>query len=208
MEKGLKRIFGYARVSSKSQCTDRQIDALLKHGVPNRDIYVDKASGKNFDRPKYQALKEQLHPGDVVVVLDLDRLGRNYQEMAREWQDITRDKSCEIQIINLPILSTLQDKSNLDTRFMADMVFSLLSYVADRERQSIRERQREGIEIAKNNNVKFGRPKIQKPKQFDFYYGKVRQGEITARKAMEQLGLKPNVYYGFVSDYKKEHGIV
>lgn len=203
-----KRTFGYARVSSRSQNIDRQKDALLQYGILDRDIYIDKASGKSFDRPEYLAMKNQLHSGDVVVILDLDRLGRNYDEMAEEWKDITKNKECDIVVINYPLLSTLDKDGDLDKRFIADMIFGLLSYVAERERKDIRERQREGIESAKRNGVVFGRPQIQMPDDFNCTYEKVLKRQITNREAMETLGLKNNTYYKFAQQYRKEKGLV
>lgn len=211
-----ERMFGYARVSSRSQNADRQKDALLLYGVPERDIYIDKASGKSFERPEYLNMKRQLHKGDTVVILDLDRLGRNYDEMAEEWKDITKTRECDIVVINYPLLSTLDRSKNntedkgwdLDKRFIADMIFGLLSYVAERERKSIRERQREGIESAKRNGVVFGRPQIQIPDHFNCTYEKVLKRQITNREAMETLGLKNNTYYKFAQQYRKENGLV
>lgn len=205
-----RRIFGYARVSSQSQNVDRQKDALLQYGVLARDIYIDKASGKNFDRPKYVEMKKQLEEGDVVVVVDLDRLGRNYSEMSEEWRIITKDKKCDIEILNFPLLSTTTKDENehLENKLIADIVLHLLSYVAERERKDIRERQREGIESAKRNGVVFGRPQIQIPDDFNCTYEKVLKRQITNREAMETLGLKNNTYYKFAQQYRKEKGLV
>jgi DNA invertase Pin-like site-specific DNA recombinase len=194
------RMYGYVRVSSKSQNESRQIDALKSYGVNTRDIFIDKVSGKDFERPNYLIMKGLLVAGDIVVILDLDRLGRNYDEMAREWQEITREKKCDIVIINMPILSTVDRKDSLDTKFLADMIFSLLSYVAERERESIKERQREGILSAKTRGVSLGRPPVRKPENFSEVYEKVKKHEITNRQAMEIMGLKPNTYYRFVRE--------
>lgn len=195
-----RRMFGYVRVSSRTQNEARQVAALEEYGVDKRDIFIDKTSGKNFERPKYQTMKSLLQEGDIVVLLDLDRLGRNYSEMASEWQNITKEKGCDIEIINLPILNTNQKKETLDTRFLADMIFSILSYVAERERQDIKARQKEGIEVAKRNGTKFGRPTIERPSNFDEVYNRVKKHEITNRKAMELLNLKPNTYYRFANE--------
>jgi len=193
------RVYGYCRVSSKSQNENRQVDAMLAYGVARRDIFIDKASGKDFDRPQYEVMKSLLRPGDELVVLDLDRLGRNYNDMAREWQDITANKGCSISVINFPLLSTSkQIDSSLDSRLIADIIFRLLSYCAERERLSTRERQKEGIAAAQSRGTKFGRPKISKPNNFSEVYQRVRNREITNVKAMEIMGLKPNCYYAFV----------
>lgn len=196
-----KRVFGYMRVSSKTQNEARQRDALIKAGVLERDIYFDQQSGKDFSRPAYQAMIQALQPGDEVIILDLDRLGRNYQEMAREWNYITNEKGCDIRILNFPLLSTAQEEKSLDRQFLANMIFQILSYVAEKEREEIRNRQREGIESARIKGVKFGRNRIPKPESFDKTYQRVLRREITNRQAMEELGLKVNTYYAFVKEY-------
>ena len=144
--------------------------------------------------------------GDTVVVLDLDRLGRNYDEMAMEWNDLTKNRQCNVEVINFPLLSTTDKRAQLESRLFADMVFALLSYVAQREREHLLERQREGIEVAKKNGVKFGRPKIERPDNFTAVYAKVQRHEITAREAMRQLNLKPNSYYRFASEERESGG--
>lgn len=195
-----KRVFGYIRVSSRTQNEARQREALMKEGVFERDIYIDKQSGKNFFRPAYQRMLQDLQPGDEVIILDLDRLGRNYQEMAIEWNLITNEKGCDIRVINYPMLNTAQEEKNLDRRFIANLTFQILSYVAEKEREEIRNRQREGIESARVKGVKFGRTKIPKPERFDNIYQRVLRREITNKQAMRELGLKPNTYYAFVKE--------
>lgn len=199
-----KRVCGYVRVSSKDQNEERQREALLKEGVSEREIYVDKVSGRNFMRPEYQRMKSNLREGDTVVILDLDRLGRNYDEMASEWKYLTREKKCDIRIINCPLLNTAREEKSLDRLFIADMIFQLLSYVAQKEREEIKIRQREGIEVAKKQGVKFGRKRIPKPDDFDKVYERVLRREMTNRQAMERLGLKANTYYAFVKEFKEE----
>lgn len=199
-----KRKFGYIRVSSKTQNEARQIDALLNEGVLERDIFIDKQSGKDFSRPAYQNMIQSLQQGDEVVILDLDRLGRNYSEMAKEWNYITEEKECDIKVINYPLLNTAQEEKTLDRCFIAKLTFSILSYVAEKEREEIKRRQREGIESAKAKGVKFGRTKIPKPEGFDETYRKVLRREITNRQAMRELDLKPNTYYAFVKELTPE----
>lgn len=199
-----KRKFGYIRVSSKTQNEARQRDALLNEGVLERDIFIDKQSGKDFSRPAYQNMVQSLQQGDEVVILDLDRLGRNYSEMAKEWNYITEEKECDIKVINYPLLNTAQEEKTLDRRFIAKLTFSILSYVAEKEREEIKRRQREGIESAKAKGVKFGRTKIPKPEEFDETYRKVLRREITNREAMRKLDLKPNTYYAFVKKLTPE----
>ena len=187
-----KRVFGYCRVSSQGQNLDRQIDALKAAGVNERDIFTDKASGKDFRRQAYETMKSLLREGDELVILDLDRLGRNYSQIAEEWQKITKTKGCDIVILNCPILSTKRSDNSLDTRLIADIMFNLLAYIGEKERTAIRQRQREGIEAAKSRGTQFGRPRIEKPDQFDTTYQRVLSREITAKKAMELLGLPLN----------------
>lgn len=199
-----KRKFGYIRVSCKTQNEARQKDALLEEGVFERDIFIDKQSGKDFSRPAYQQMIQSLQPGDEVIILDLDRLGRSYSEMAKEWSYITEEKECDIRVINYPLLSTAQEEKTLDKRFIAKLTFEILSYVAEKEREEIKRRQREGIESAKAKGVKFGRSRIPKPDNFDEIYQRVLKREITNRQAMEELGLKVNTYYAFVKEYATE----
>ncbi len=196
-----KRRFGYIRVSSKTQNEARQRDALIKEGVLERDIFIDKQSGKDFSRPAYQQMIQSLQPGDEIVILDLDRLGRNYSEMAKEWNYITEDRECDIRVINYPLLNTAQEEKTLDKRLIAKLTFEILSYVAEKEREEIKRRQREGIESAKAKGVKFGRSKIPKPDNFDEIYKRVLRREITNKKAMFLLGLKVNTYYAFVKEF-------
>lgn len=199
-----KRNFGYIRVSAKTQNENRQLDALLKEGVLERDIFIDKQSGKDFSRPAYQQMIQSLQPGDEVVILSLDRLGRHYGEMANEWRRITETKNCDIKVINYPLLSTAQEEKTLDRRFIAKLTFEILSYVAEKEREEIRSRQREGIESAKAKGVKFGRTKIPKPEGFEETYQRVLRREITNKKAMSELNLKANTYYAFVKELTAE----
>lgn len=199
--------YGYIRVSSKGQHEDRQRDALLKEGVMDALIFCDKESGKNFERAQYQVLKSKLKEGDELVILDIDRLGRNYDEMALEWREITKVKGCNIRVINLPLLNTVKAGETLDTRFLADMIFSLLSYVAERERMYSKSRQREGIEAAHKKGVRFGRPVIEKPEEFDRLYEQVLRHEITSKEARTIMRLRQNKYYEFVGAYRREHNL-
>ncbi len=196
-----KRVFGYIRVSSRTQNEARQKDAILKSGVLERDIFIDRQSGKDFSRPAYQQMIQSLRPKDEIVILDLDRLGRNYTEMAKEWFHITNELGCDIRVLNYPLLNTAQQESSFDSRFIANLIFQLLSYIAEKERIEIRDRQREGIESAKARGVKFGRSRIPKPDEFDKVFQRVLRREITSRQAMAELGLKTNTYYSFVREY-------
>lgn len=145
--------YGYARVSTKDQNEDRQIENLLKNGVEKDNIFIDKISGKNFNRPEYQNLVAKLQEDDVLYIHSIDRLGRNYDMILEEWNRITKTIKADIIVLDMPLLDTTQDRSNLTGKFMADLVLQILSYVAEVERNKIRERSREGIELAKAKGV-------------------------------------------------------
>ena len=200
------RSYGYARVSTTKQSTDRQVEKLIENGIEERFIFVDKMSGKNFERPQYQVLKNALRENDTLYLVEFDRIGRSYQEIKNEWEYITKTIKADIVVLDMPILDTRQHKDLLGT-FISDLVLSLLSYVSTNEREKINNRVRSGLEMAKKHGTKsgrpFGRPKIEKPKNFDETVDKVKNGNITAREAMKTLGLKTNTYYSMVKKYKK-----
>lgn len=191
------KIFGYVRVSSKEQNEDRQLIAFKDFGIDERDIYIDKQSGKDFNREQYNILKHILRENDVLVIKSIDRLGRNYNMIIDEWKDITKNIKADIVVLDMPLLDTRNNKDLLGT-FISDLILQILSYVAEQERTFIKQRQKEGIAAAKNNNVKFGRPKIEKPQNFDIVVNKWKNKEIKAKEAIEMLGLKPNTFYNLV----------
>lgn len=191
------KIFGYVRVSSKEQNEDRQLIAFKEFGIDERDIYIDKQSGKDFNREQYNILKHILRENDVLVIKSIDRLGRNYNMIIDEWKDITKNIKADIVVIDMPLLDTRNNKDLLGT-FISDLILQILSYVAEQERTFINQRQKEGIAAAKNNNVKFGRPKIEKPQNFDIVVNKWKNKEIKTKEAIEILGLKPNTFYNLV----------
>ena len=193
------KIFGYVRVSSKEQNEDRQLIAFKDFGIDERDIYIDKQSGKDFNREQYNILKHILRENDVLVIKSIDRLGRNYNMIIDEWKDITKNIKADIVVLDMPLLDTRNNKDLLGT-FISDLILQILSYVAEQERTFIKQRQKEGIAVAKNNNVKFGRPKIEKPQNFDNVVSKWKKNEIKAKEAMELLGLKPNTFYNLVKE--------
>ena len=193
------RIYGYARVSSKEQNEDRQIQALLDNDVEDRFIFVDKQSGKDFCRNQYQILKNALRENDLLVVKSIDSLGRNYNMIIGEWRDITKNIKADIRVLDMPILDTSKNKELLGT-VITDIVLGLLSYVAEQERTFINQRQREGIVIALSKGVKFGRPKIEKPHNFDDVVFRWKNKEIKTKEAMELLNLKPNTFYNFINE--------
>ena len=201
------KCFGYARVSSKDQNEARQIQQLVAQGINERDIYIDKESGKDFNRSKYQALVATLREGDTVFVTSLDRLGRNYHEIADQWENITKTLKAHIVVLDMDILDTRRSSKDITSEFIADMVLKLLSYVAEKERISIKERQAQGIALAKAQGKYKGRKPIEVDKeQFEKLYGEVVRGERTNRYVMQKLGLKPNTYYRFKKELETRTG--
>lgn len=179
--------YGYARVSSKDQNESRQIENLTNHGVDVENIYIDKQSGKDFERPEYKKLLETVKEGDVIYIHSIDRLGRNYDEIIKNWQIITKDIKADIVVLDMPLLDTTVENSNLTGRFIADLVLQILSYVAETERANIRKRQQEGIDIA----VKAGKFR-KKDYDLDRLYelkADVDNKIITVKEACEELGI-------------------
>ena len=158
--------YGYIRVSTKEQNEERQVIALAEWGIPPKRIYLDKQSGKDFDRPQYQRLVRKLKAGDTLVVKSIDRLGRNYDEILEQWRVITKEKRVDIVVLDMPLLDTRQGR-DLTGTLIADIVLQLLSYVAETEREFIRQRQAEGIAVAKKNGVRFGPKPMEKPEHFE-----------------------------------------
>ena len=194
------KTFGYCRVSSTDQKEDRQLEVMLGLGINERDIFVDKCSGKNFDRPQYQALKVQLREGDVLVIKSIDRLGRNYKQICEEWREITREIKANIKVLDMPVLDTTRTEG-LIGEVISDIVLQLLSYVAEQERAFIKQRQAEGIQLAKEKGKRLGKPPIEYPENWDNVYKVWKSGAITAREAMKQLNLKPTSFYKLAKCY-------
>ncbi len=178
-----KKILGYARVSSYEQNEDRQIIALKEMGVPEKQIYIDKQSGKDFDRPQYKRLLRELDEDCVLFVKSIDRLGRNYADLNEQWRRITKEKGADIVVIDMPILDTRRER-NLVGTLMSDIVLALLSYVAENERVNIRQRQAEGIAAAKARGVKFGRPQVP-----------LREKKLTLKQAAKACGLAESTFF-------------
>lgn len=195
-----QKVFAYIRVSSKDQNISRQFEELKTLVADERDIYVDTISGKDFNRPKYQALKAVLRDGDSLYIKSLDRLGRNYNEIIAEWGYITKEINADIKVLDMPMLDTTQYKELIGT-FISDLILQVLSFVAEQERINIRQRQAEGTAIAKTNGVKFGRPKAEYPTNWETVYSEWETNAITAVKAMQILGLKKNTFYKLVKEY-------
>ena len=186
-------MYAYVRVSTQQQNEDRQVIAMSEVGVPPENIYIDKQSGKDFDRPMYQKLLKRLRENDVLYVKSIDRLGRNYEEILEQWRLLTKDMRVDIVVLDMPILDTRKGKDLLGT-LIADLVLTLLSYVSENERKAIRERQREGIEAAKKRGVKFGRPEKPVP-NFRMAYDKWVSKEINAEDAAKLCDLETATFY-------------
>lgn len=182
------KIYGYIRVSSRDQNEDRQRIAMRDFGIPDGCVFVDKQSGKDFERPGYRHLMKKLKPADTLVIKSIDRLGRNYEEILTQWRIITKEKQAAIVVLDMPLLDTRQGR-DLTGTLIADIVLQLLSYVAQTEREFIRQRQAEGIAAAKAQGVKFGRKPMERPKEFELLRREWESGQLSARNAAAQLGI-------------------
>ena len=180
--------YGYVRVSTKDQNEDRQLIALHELGLSDKYIYVDKQSGKDFNRPQFQKLLRKLRPGDLLYIKSIDRLGRNYEEIQNQWRVLTKEKGVDICIVDMPILDTRRGKDLLGT-FISDLVLQLLPFVAENERTNIKQRQAEGIAAAKAKGVRFGRPPKPLPENFHSVYQQWKQGSITGTAAAKECGM-------------------
>lgn len=189
--------YGYVRVSTKEQNEHRQINAMNDFGINAANIFMDRQSGKDFERKNYNLLLKKLKSGDTLVVKSIDRLGRNYEEILIQWRFITKEKNVEIVVLDMPILNTQQCR-DLTGTLIADIVLQLLSYVAETEREMIRQRQAEGIAAAKQRGVKFGRKPMDKPKEYDILKAQWLKGEISARKAALMLGISHKTFLTWV----------
>lgn len=189
-----RQIFGYARVSTLAQNTDRQIDALEPYGIPRQNLYVEKRSGKDFARPAYRRMLRRLRPGDLLYVKSIDRLGRNYEEILEQWRVITKEKQADIKVLDMPLLDTTYGKDLLGT-FIADLTLQVLSFVAQLERENIRQRQREGIAAAKNRGVKFGRHRKELPEDFAEWFVRWRCREVTNAQIAAHCDMDISVIY-------------
>ena len=193
-------MYGYARVSSREQNLDRQLDALRAFGVEDGAVYADKASGKDFERPAWHRLMGELRPGDVLAVKSIDRLGRDYAEILDVWRDVTKARGVFVVVLDMPVLDTREERDGITGVLIADIVLQLLSYVAQIERENIRQRQAEGIADAKARGVSFGRPRKKRPANYQetreaFWGGRITRKEAAARcnirTSLKKLGLGP-----------------
>ena len=193
--------YGYVRVSSLDQNEERQLIEMKNLGIPEERIYKDKQSGKDFDRPNYKRLVRKLKKGDLLYILSIDRLGRNYEEIQSQWRYLTRDKEVDIAVIDMPLLDTRRGKDLMGT-FLADIVLQILSFVAQNERENIRKRQAQGIAAAKANGMKFGRPTLNIPKDFNLIVEKWENGFIRISEAAERCGMSEATFYRRLREYR------
>lgn len=195
-------IYGYMRVSTKEQNEDRQFIALREAYVVEKNIYMDKQSGKNFERPQYKKMLQKMKKDDLLYIKSIDRLGRNYEEILQQWHVITKDKGVDIVVLDMPLLDTRRGKDLIGT-FLSDIVLQVLSFVAENERINIRRRQAEGIAAAKARGVKFGRPAKQLPKNFYRLYKKWKAGEVTGTDAAKGCGMALSTFRYRAELYEK-----
>jgi len=195
------KIFGYARTSTREQNEDRQLIALKEMGVPEKNIFLDKLSGKNFDRPQYKKLVRKLDGNSVLYIKSIDRLGRSYRELSEQWRIITKEKGADVVVIDMPILDTRREKNLLGT-FISDLILALLSYVAESEYRTIHQRQAEGIAAAKARGFKFGRPPKPLPENFHEVYQKWKTGKLSVAEAARQCGMPRSTFYYKAQVYK------
>jgi len=212
------RTYGYVRVSSTDQNETRQVEAMLEFGIDRRNIKIDKASGKDFNRKAYLSLigtdevDGNLREGDLLVILSIDRLGRNYAEIQEQWRYITQTIKADIKVLDMPLLDTRQNGETLDSRFVADLFLQVISYVAQKERESIKTRQRQGIDVmpvvdgkrvSTRTGNPHGRPKAEFPDKWEEVYNQWKAQEITAVTAFTELGLTKNTFYNLVKRYEQ-----
>ena len=193
--------YGYIRVSSTDQNEDRQLDAMREVGIAERNIYTDKQSGKDFERPQYKRLVKKLQPGDILYILSIDRLGRNYEEIQKQWRILTKDFGIDICVIDMPLLDTRNGKDLMGT-FIADLVLQILSFVAQNERENIRKRQAEGIAAAKARGVTFGRPTVNLPDDFEKIIKAWEKKQITMDEALKQCNISESTFYRRLREYR------
>ena len=194
-------IYGYVRVSSIDQNEDRQLLALADLGVPQSNIFVDKQSGKDFDRPMYKKLVDKLRKDDLLYIPSIDRLGRNYEEILEQWRILTKEKGVDVVILNMPILDTRNGKDLIGT-VIADVVLQLLSFVAQNERENIRQRQAEGIAAAKRKGVRFGRPEKQLPENFSELVRKWERRQLSTARMLQLCNMSQTTFYAKLKEYK------
>lgn len=194
-------IYGYVRVSSTDQNEERQLIALREKGVDDKNVYMDKQSGKDFDRPQYKKLLRKMKQGDLLYILSIDRLGRNYEEIQSQWRVLTKEKGIDICVIDMPLLDTRQGKDLMGT-FIADLVLQILSFVAQSERENIRKRQEQGIAAAKAKGVKFGRPEKEVPDNFARLVSDWEKKKIPLSEILKQCDMSKATFYRRLREHR------
>ncbi|MBQ7923305.1 MAG: recombinase family protein [Clostridia bacterium] len=197
-------VYGYIRVSTAEQNEDRQLIAMQENGVLRENIFMDKQSGKDFNRPKYKKLMRKLRGGDTLYIKSIDRLGRNYEEIQDQWRSITKEKKADIVVIDMPLLDTRRDKNLLGT-FISDIVLQLLSFVAENERVNIRQRQKEGIAAAKMRGVRFGRPRIIMPSDFYKAIEKWKAKEMSVQEIVKIYKISESTFFRRLREYNTDN---
>lgn len=187
--------YGYVRVSTKEQNIDRQLVEMYAQGLNDKIIFIDKQSGKDFERDEYQKLKKILKSGDLLIIKSIDRLGRNYDMIIDEWRALVNDMNVDIQVLDMPLLDTRTEGKNLVGKFISDIVLQILSFVAENERENIKKRQAEGIRIAKEKGKHLGRPKLKLPKNFTIIANQYKKKEITLAEALSSLKMNRSSFY-------------
>lgn len=201
------KLYGYARVSARDQNLDRQLDALAEFGVRQGDVFADKASGKDFMRPEYQRLVSILRAGDAIAVKSIDRLGRNYDEILEQWRLLTKEREVAIVVIDMPLLDTRNSREGLISVLISDIVLQLLSYVAQTERENIRQRQAEGIAAAHARGVQFGRPKKKRPTSYVTTKESFLGGQLTKREAASRLKVSSSTFARWLKEDAAEDAL-
>lgn len=196
--------YGYVRVSTTTQNVDRQLDEMFKQGLDEKQIYIDKQSGKDFERPNYQKMKKRLKENDLLIIKSIDRLGRNYEMIIEEWSSITKDIKADIVVLDFPLLDTRTDNKNLVGKFISDIVLQVLSFAAQNERENIRQRQAEGIKIAKEKGIHMGRPPYQITSYFIQVFKSYCNKEITSVVASSLLNISRGTFIKYAKRCKKE----
>ena len=197
----MPKVYGYVRVSSADQNEDRQMIEMERVGVPQENIYMDKQSGKNFDRPNYKRLVRRLREGDLLYILSIDRLGRNYEEIQNQWRILTKEKGIDIVVIDMALLDTRQGKDLMGT-FIADLVLQILSFVAQSEREKIKERQEQGIAAAKARGVRFGRPEKEVPDDFAQLVKAWEKKELGLSELLQKCSMSEATFYRKLREYR------
>ncbi len=197
----MSNTYGYVRVSSTDQNEDRQMLALKENGVLQKNIFMDKLSGKDFNRPQYIKMLSKLKEGDMLYILSIDRLGRNYEEIQNQWRILTKEIRIDISVIDMPLLNTQNGKDLMGT-FIADLVLQILSFVAQSERENIKKRQAQGIDAAKLKGVRFGRPAVPYPEDFSSIIGLWEKKYITITQALQRCNMKQATFYRKLKEYR------